>query len=520
MVQDPAQACQALAGVQLAPSQLSLPNGGVELRSAVLVRAAEAGNASGEYCRVTGAIRPVTAQAPEIRFQVNLPTRWNGKAVQFGGGGYDGVIPDTVGVGPHGIPGRPTPLARGFITAADDSGHQAPNIDDASFASNDEAVDNYAGLHVRKTRDVVAALAQRRYGSPLRRMYFMGGSTGGREALTAALRFPDAYDGVVSHYPTANFMGLRLWGVALAHAVYPNDSAGWIPPALVQRIANEALANCDALDGAADGIVSNMAACRARSAALLERLKCRNGETGHPPNCLTAAQLRTIAVYHEGYTLPYELANGIRQYEGYNSLEGITMQLGSEARLLDPPPTPRNAHHVNRADQFVKYFVVRDPRFHLLTLDLQAPGRWLPRLQELSAKIDASNPDFSRFAGHGGKLLLVQGLDDPSVSPYANARFYRSIVQRMGQPAADAFSRFYMVPGLAHGNGKFRLAWDGLGELDRWADAGVAPSTPVGVDANAANHGRTRPMCVYPSWPRYLGSGSLDEARNYACVAE
>jgi len=516
---DPAAACQALTGLALPPGRFSLPTGGAVVTSAVLVRAQDAGNRSGEHCRVLGRISPVDPAAPSIGFQVNLPSAWNGKALQFGGGGYNGRIPNTVGVAPHGIASAATPLAQGYVTLASDSGHQAPDANDASFALNEEALVNYAGQHIKKTRDAAVALVQQRYGSAVRRMYFMGGSTGGREALTAALRWPEAYDGVVSYYPTANFMGLRLWGSALARAIYPDGSAGWIPPAMVSRIATEALQDCDPLDGVADGLVSHMAACRARSAALLERLRCRNGETGHPAHCLTPGQLGTIAVYHEGYRLPYALANGITAYPGYNSLEGITMQLGSQAAYINPPPTGPNAHHVNRADQFVKYFLVRDPGFNLLNLDIQNPGPWQSRIVALSQLIDANHPDWSAFSARGGKLILVQGHDDPSVSPHANQAFYESIVARAGATAAEGFARLYLVPGLAHGDGKFRLAWDGLGTLDAWVDRGEAPKVPVAFDANAANRNRSRPMCAFPTWPRYQGSGPVDEAASFSCAA-
>ena len=336
---DALAACQALTQARIPAAKFSLPTSGAVVTAATLVKAGDSGNTNGEYCNVNGAIKPVDPNAPEIRFVVNLPTQWNGKALQHGGGGYNGVMPNTLGVEKLGDPRKPTPLARGFISFASDSGHQARDNNDASFAVNDEALANFAGQHIKKTRDAAAALAELRYGRAIARTYFIGGSTGGREALSAAQRWPEAYDGVVSYYPTANFMGLRLWGAALASAIYPNAAAGWIPPALVKKIATDALAACDELDGAKDGIVSNMAACRAKSSALLASLTCKNNETGHPAHCLTPAQLKTIVVYHDGYTIPYAFANGIARYEGYNSLEGITMQTGAQAAFIDPPPT-------------------------------------------------------------------------------------------------------------------------------------------------------------------------------------
>ena len=155
------------------------------------------------------------------------------------------------------------------------------------------------------------------------------------------MRWPEAYDGILSNYPTASFVGLRLWGAALARAVYDDNSAGWIPPGLVNRIAADAVEACDALDGAADGLVSNPDACRGRADTFIEGLRCKNGETGHPEHCLTTAQIeRTINIYHKGYSLPYKLADGIDNYQGYNSLEGITC---NSARSLPTASRPCRA---------------------------------------------------------------------------------------------------------------------------------------------------------------------------------
>jgi feruloyl esterase len=514
--------CAALAGQRIAADAISLPTTGAEVTAARLVPAAEAGNRNGEYCLVRGAIHPVDPAAPRILFQANLPTHWNGKALQLGGGGYNGNIPNTLGQPTLGPDTVPTPLARGFLTFAGDSGHQAPDADDASFALNDEALLNFGWMHIRKTLDAVRAIAAVRYGNTPRRTYFIGGSTGGREGLTAALRWPEMYDGVVSNYPTAAFMGLRLWGAILARAVYDEDSAGWIPPAMVERIARESLARCDGLDGAEDGLVSNPAACRAGSPAALEALRCRGGETGHPPHCLTPAQIdRTMAVYHQGYTLPYRLANGVDAYLGYNSLEGITMQLGSQAAYLQPPVSGPNAHHVSRADQFIRNFVARAPELDLRTVDVQREGPFTRRIQELSAAIDATSPDFSAFARRGGRLIWVQGNDDPSVSPWMNARLYEAVVARMGREAADAFLRFYLVPGLAHGGGRFTPTWDSLAALDTWVEHGVPPQGQVVTDATRGpTRGRTRPLCDYPTFPRYRGEGDINSAASFACAAE
>jgi len=517
---DPQGACENLLGMYVEPKQIGLPTSGAEITATAFVPATAT---TGEYCRVDGAIRPVDPNAPDIRFRVNLPTAWNGKAFQAGGGGYNGNIPNTLAKPTLGLNDVATPVQLGYITFASDSGHQAPDSNDASFALNDEALLNFGYMHIKKTRDVAVAIAKARYGKTPKRIYFSGGSTGGREGLTAAMRWPKDYDGILTNYPTANFMGLRLWGAALARAIYDNGSEGWIPPSMVDTIAATSLERCDPLDGLADGLVSNMAACREISGQLLDELACKNGETGNPTHCLTPVQIeKTLAVYHEGYTLPYSFVNGVDDYAGYNSLEGITMQIGSQPGYIEPPPSGPNAHHVNRADQFVKYFVTRDPNFNLLTLDIQNPGIWQDRIVELSGILGATDPDFSSFMVHGGKVLWVQGNDDPSVSPYANANMYNSIVAEMGQESVDSFLRFYLAPGLAHGGGRFSPVWDNLTILDNWVENGVAPpDAPVVYDAtNTETRGRSLPLCEYPTWPKYNGSGDPNQSTSFTCVTE
>ena len=221
--------CGRLAALRIGAADITLPTGGAEVTSAASVQ-----DANGSHCRVMGAIRPVDPAAPSILFQANLPANWNGRALQFGGGGYNGRIPNTTGLEVHGLVGTPTPLARGFLTFGSDSGHQAASADDASFALNAEALHNFGYQHIRKTLDAVRQVAIAHYGQAPRRVYYNGGSTGGREGLTAAIRWPEAYDGIIAWYPVSSYMGLRLWGALLARAVYEDDAAGWIPPAMAE----------------------------------------------------------------------------------------------------------------------------------------------------------------------------------------------------------------------------------------------------------------------------------------------
>jgi feruloyl esterase len=515
----PAIAPSGLAGLKIPASAISLPTTGAEVTSAVLVQATDKGNQLGEYCKVLATIHPVDPKAPDILLRANLPTRWNGKALQMGGGGYNGNIPNTLIEPTLGLKTLPVPLAQGYITFADDSGHQAPDSNDASFALNDEALANYGYMHIKKARDAVFAIAKAYYGVEPRKLYFSGGSTGGREGLTAAMRWPESYDGILANYPTANFLGLRLWGAILARAIYDKGSEGWIPPAMVDRIAKTAIQRFDILDGVADGLVSNNAQARAQSGALLSDLSLRPGDPVDIQKGLTKTQIeKTLDVYHNGFKLPYSLANGVDSYAGYNSLEGITMQIGSQAAYIEPPVSGPNAHHVSRADQFFKYFIARDPNFSLLSFDIMNPGALKDRIVLVSEITGATDPDFEKMQARGGKVLWVQGMDDPSVSPFENINIYKSIVARLGQEKVDSFMRLYLVPGLAHGGGNFSVTWDNLAILDNWVENDIPPPVTPGVDINKATFGRSRPMCEYPAWPKYNGSGDVNDWKSYSIV--
>jgi feruloyl esterase len=511
--------CLALAGLQMSAREFSLPTTGATVESASWATTAQQ---HGNHCVIDGIIRPVDPAAPNIRWRSNLPEYWNHKALQYGGGGFNGTIPNTGRQAEVlGLANTSSPLARGFMTLAGDSGHVAANGNDASFATNAEALENFAYMHIKKTLDAATVVANAAYGQAPRRVYFSGGSTGGREGMTAALRWPESYDGIVANYPSALFMGLRLWGSALAQAVYCDDSAGWIPLELVERITARSIESCDLLDGAADGVVSNPVACRAQSQKLIDEFRCAD-DIAADGSCLTQVQIdRTIAIYHEGYELPYELANGIKAYKGYNSLEGVFMNVGTQPEYSEPVISGPHAHHSARAYEFFTYFVNTDGKLDFRTFDIRNPGRYQDRIVELSKMIDATDPDFSKFAARGGKLILVHGLEDASITPIGTAELYERIVASVGQKVARDFMRFYLVPGLAHGGGNFSPSWDNLAALDRWVETGLPPIGPVVTDAtNSPTRGRTRPLCEYPAWPRYSGEGNVNSASSFRCVIE
>ena len=169
--------------------------------------------ANPEFCKVIGQIAPLDPNAPPIKFQVNLPIEWNGRSLQYGGGGFNGVLITGLALPPAYPFGAPSPLARGFVTYGTDSGHETkPGEPPQLFALNDEAFENFAHRSYKRVRDAAIALMVRAYGNPPTKLYFMGSSEGGREALTMAQRYPEDFDGIFARVPVINWVGLQHAG--------------------------------------------------------------------------------------------------------------------------------------------------------------------------------------------------------------------------------------------------------------------------------------------------------------------
>ncbi len=512
--------CDDLAGKTVPASIIGLPTRGALITTASVVKAAAPGNRNGEYCRINGVIRALQDTTPDIRFEVNLPSRWNGRALQMGGGGYNGVL--VSGTQPMPFAPDSTPLARGYATFGSDSGHVG-NSGRADFAVNDEAIVNFGFAHLKKTRDVALALIQMGYGRTPDKTYFAGGSTGGREGFTVIERFPNDYDGVIANAPAINFSGVRLLGVKLGQASYAKPG-GFVGIAQQRRVFETVVHECDRLDGLADGIVGNVEACRKLEPQIIASLRCANGQRPSlRDSCLSDAQLDTLQLLRDGLTMPYALAYGVDQYPGYNVFQGVdfsgALGLGDSPTLVAPPTFAANGYLFAQGDAYIRHFVTRDPGFSVLSFDIDNPGNWRQRLLTLSYTVGAMNPDFTAFIAHGGKLVAMHGLADEVISPNQTLAFYRGLVERYGQDTVDSFMRLYMVPGFQHGNGVFIPAWDELGALDDWVTNGVAPETLVGSDIAPATNGRTRPICRYPGYPRYIGKGSVNLATSFRCVA-
>lgn len=533
-------ACSQINGMAIPAASIGLPTTGAVVTSTTVVAAAGTGAAAvGEYCRVLGDINPVDPTAPKIKFQVNLPATWNFRAMMFGGGGYNGTIATGAGNVPAGPTTQPSPLGRGYATFGSDSGHQAnaAGSRDGSFGTNDEALRNFAGDALKKTRDVAVEIIKARYATTtIARTYFAGGSTGGREALIAVQNWPADFDGAIVLYPAWNAAALNLqFGrmtrqLALAGA-YPSRDKRKV-------LYDAAVAACDALDGVADGLISNQAACDAAfdpSTAMLggNPIRCPGGvDVGD--TCLSDAQIASFNVLNTTLTLPYTLASGETTYPGFvtwgtdfgipstSPLQPtvLTLSLGTVQPASPMPPVAATTPPYGSTfwDEWVKYFVTRDASYNTLSLDPQNPGQWQPRIVELTGIQDANKTDLSAFQARGGKILMAHGIHDALVSSRATRQYLQRVQGTMGAANVRNFLRYYEIPGYGHAvSSQFNAAWDSVTVLEAWVERGVAPPAQV-VSDTAGVAGRTRPLCEYPTWPKYNGSGDVNAAASYTCA--
>jgi feruloyl esterase len=157
----------------------------------------------------------------------------------------------------------------------------------------------------------------------------------------------------------------------------------------------------------------------------------------------------------------------------------------------------------------------KGPNYKLANFNVEKD---LARLDWIRNVVDATNPDLSRLKNRNGKLLMWYGWADEALNAMGGIDYYESVLNRMG-PSTPEFFRLFMVPGVFHcGGGIGTSSFDMFTPLMRWVEEGTAPdSVPASrrIDGKVV---RTRPLCPYPQVARYKGSGSIDDAANFACV--
>jgi tannase/feruloyl esterase len=440
-----------------------------------------------EYCRVIGQIQP------EIRFEVSLPASWNGRLYVFGNGGYAGESLDA----PGRVANVRRGITRGFAVAQMNTGHDAGVEPLGSFAANSQKFLDYAyrGLHV--TVLTAKKILQTYYDGTLRHSYFDGCSTGGRQGLIAAQRFPEDFDGIVNGAPVLDFSGTMIDYASNQRAL----KAAPIAAEKLKILAEAVAGKCDAVDGLKDGLIDDPRACAFKPSADLP--KCAGDVDG--PSCFTPTQIATVETIYGGVK-----RSGAEFFPGW--------PLGAENAW-----TPwfvggqQGPVQIAFGETFFKYMAFGRPNtaYDWLTFNVDAD---LDKIQWARTVLDATDPDLSRFKTRGGKIVSYFGWADPALNPMMGIKYYESVTQKMG-PSTTDFYRLFMVPGMYHCSGGTGVStFDALTPLVEWVEKGVAPRAIVGSRLVDGKVVRTRPLCPYPQVAQHTGTGSIDEAASFSCA--
>jgi Tannase and feruloyl esterase len=464
-----------------------------------------------DHCQVTLLLDKRPSGLADLGYgtgiEIRLPRDWNGRMLFQGGGGLDGVLLPAVGR----VNGFASALERGFAVVATDGGHQGRNNIDARFGVDQQARLDFAYQAVERTTREAKSLINRYYGRGPERSYFMGCSTGGREAMLAAQRLPLQFDGVVSGNASWNLTRVvlnQIWSLKTVTRIAPRDASGRadlsraFSDVQLKAVSRAVLRQCDALDGLADGLINDYKACRFKP----QQLVCRAPGAPGPGECLSREQADALTKIFAGA----QDSHGKSLYGDFPYDTGIALPAWRSMHLGSSTAPPANA--TLGVDALRSYVLTpADPSQDPLKLDFD---RDLDRTRQTEALNDANGTAHESFAGHGGKLIVYHGLSDQAMSTGSLTAWYEQLTPRDAQ-GAQSWARLFLVPGMTHcGGGESTDRFDALTAIQDWVEKGIAPDQLIAT--GSAFPGRSRPLCPYPQVARYVG-GDPASASSFAC---
>jgi hypothetical protein len=438
--------------------------------------------------------------------ELRLPQDWNGRLLFQGGGGLNGVLNPAIG----SVSGAQSALARGFAVVSTDGGHRGRNNIDARFGVDQQAKLDFGYQAIARTTHEAKALIDQYYGRQPDYSYFMGCSTGGREAMMAAERLPLEFDGIVAGNPSWNLTRVamnQIWSLQAVNRFAPRDASGNVlysqafSDAQLQNVSAALLARCDGLDGLEDGMINDFQACRFDPA----ELQC---ETGAPASgaCLTAEQVAGLK----------DIVGGTRNSKGeslYGSTPydtGIAHPAWRSMHLGNGDSLPANA---SLGRDTLRLFAMTPPRPDLDPLDFDF-DRDTAATFETAALNDPTARLHTTFAENGSKLIVYHGLSDQAMWAGPLISWYERLLPRNDTSPQD-WARLFLVPGMTHcGGGQATDQFDMLTTIQDWVEQGTAPASVLAT--GRAFPGVSRPLCPYPQVARYI-DGDPDDAASFSC---
>jgi feruloyl esterase len=480
MAAGPAIKCEALAAKSFGDD--------VKIDSATLVPAK---GTLPEHCDVRGNIWP------EARFAIKLPTAWNDRFQMDGNGGTAGTI--SMGAVDNAV-------RKGFAASSTDTGHDAAKEPLATFAhvtpenpNGHRKLIDFAYLSVHETAVLSKRVIEAYYRAAPKYSYWVGCSTGGRQGLQEAQRYPEDFDGLVIGAPGVYLTGnvtRRLW------VGQSQMGAGAIPAEKLPLLTKAIYEKCDALDGLKDGLIDDPRNCKfdpARDVA-----KCAGADGA---DCFTSAQIDALK----------KIYGGPRNSKGEQIFPGELV--GGEPLWLDNfiPPSKTVLPRSESQMKFAMLDPHPDPSWDYTMFNFDTDP---PKVAAAAADLNPRNPDLAPLKKRGGRIVQYAGWGDQQVNPLPGIDYYNAVSKRLGDTETRDFYRLFMVPGMFHCNGGPGCgSVDWLAVVTDWVEKGNAPAQIIGAHVEKGTTTRTRPLCPYPLVARYKGTGSIDEAANFGCVA-
>jgi feruloyl esterase len=446
-------------------------------------------------CRVAAILTP--SSDSHIEMELWLPTEnWNGKFQAVGNGVWAGTI--TFGSGnPQAVArNMVSALKEGYATASTDTGHQGTGAD-ASFAlGHPEKLVDFGSRAVHemvvKSKAIIGAF----YGRGPKFSYWNGCSTGGRQGLVEAQRYPEDFDGIAAGAP-ANYWTHLMSGIIWAAQATHKDQPGNLSAEKLSLLHDAALRACDTLDGVKDGVLEDPTRCKFDP----KILECKDADG---PTCLTGPQVEGARKMYGGAINP---RTNQQIYPG--------MMPGSE-----PGWSPVNGlQPFGIAEGHFRYVVFKDPNWDYRKLDFDRDVAITDKSDD--GLINATNPNLQPFFAHGGKLIHYHGWSDQEISPLNSVNYYKSVEDRLGgRSKVDDSYRLFMAPGMMHcGGGDGPNQFNPMAALERWRESNVPPSQITAIHVTNGVVDNVRPLCPYPQVAMYKGSGSTNDAANFSCKA-
>jgi len=436
------------------------------------------------FCRVTITSKP--SKDSDIKIEVWMPqTGWNGKFQGVGNGGWAGVV---------SYPAMASAVAAGYATASTDTGHVGNT---AAFAPGhpEKMVDmGYRAIHEMTLKG--KAVTDSYYGSAPKIAFFNGCSQGGRQALTEAMRFPADYNAIVGGAPAIYNMQIHVARIGI-NAVANRTAESNVPAAKYQMVHEAVLNACDGLDGVKDGVLENPISCKFDPKVL----ECKGADG---PSCLTAPQVETMRQLYA----PMKLGNA-------GTIPAL-LQPGTELGWA----TLAGTRPLGLADDTMRNVVFKDQAW---TISRFNPARDydLAMLADSDKVLSLTDPNLKPYFDRGGKLLIYHGWQDPQVPAQGTVKYFNDVLKTAGMKSAGTSVQLYMVPGMGHcQGGPGTDTFDKMGAIESWVATGKAPAQIIASHRTNGQVDRTRPLCPFGQVAKWKGTGSTDDAANFACVAE